>query len=84
MVTERARNPATFECTPAVPKHDSAGGLAVAQKADGLTICEEQIRKVERDRVALRQCIERLTQSIDPVASHATVGPIANAALAGC
>src|SRR5260370_23471856 len=36
-----------------------------SQKADGLTICEEQIRKVERDGVALRQCVERLTQLAD-------------------
>jgi hypothetical protein len=48
-----------------VPKHNSPGGLAVAQKADCLTICEKQIRKVERDGVALRQCVERLTQLVD-------------------
>ena len=48
-----------------VPKHNSPGGLAVAQKADGLTICEKQIRKVERDGVALRQCVERLTQLVN-------------------
>ena len=48
-----------------VPKHNSPGGLAVAQKADGLTICEEQIRKVEHDGVALRQYVEGLSQLVD-------------------
>ncbi|HWZ93480.1 MAG TPA: hypothetical protein VNW92_31690, partial [Polyangiaceae bacterium] len=48
-----------------MPEHNLPGGLAVAQKADGLTICEEQIRKVERDWVALRQYVERLTQLVD-------------------
>src|SRR3954466_7617655 len=36
-----------------MPKHDSPGGFAVAQKADGLTIREEQIRKVEHDSFAV-------------------------------
>ena len=48
-----------------VPKHNSPRSLAVAQKADGLTICEEQILKVERDGVALPQNVERLTQLVD-------------------
>jgi len=48
-----------------VPKHNSPGGLAVAEKAEGLTIREEQIRKVERNSVAVRQFVERLTQLVD-------------------
>src|SRR5712671_1890302 len=51
--------PATFECTP-----DSAV-TQFAQRADGLTIREQQIRKVERDSVAVRQFVERLTQLVD-------------------
>ena len=41
-----------------VPKHNSPGGFEVAENADGLTIREEQIRKVERDSVAVRDCVE--------------------------
>src|SRR5258706_8381542 len=48
-----------------VPEHNLPGGLAVAQEADGLTIREEQIRKVECDGVVLRQHVERLTQLVD-------------------
>ena len=44
-----------------VPKHNSSGGFAVAQEADGLTIREEQIRKVEHDNFAVRYYVERLT-----------------------
>jgi hypothetical protein len=55
-----------------VPKHNSPGGLAVAQKADGLTIREEQIRKVERDSVAVRYYVERLTQLVDILCAEPT------------
>jgi hypothetical protein len=55
-----------------VPKHNSPGGLAVAQKADGLTIREEQIRKVERDGVAVRYYVERLTQLVDILCAEPT------------
>jgi hypothetical protein len=48
-----------------VPKHNSPGGFAVAEKADGLTIREDQIRKVERDSFAVRYYVERLTQLVD-------------------
>jgi hypothetical protein len=51
-----------------VPKHNSPGGFAVAEKADGLTIREDQIRKVERDSFAVRYYVER----------NATIGPIEN------
>ncbi|MFL5831989.1 MAG: hypothetical protein ACJ76X_18890 [Solirubrobacteraceae bacterium] len=46
-------------------KHNSPGGLAVPQKAYGLAIREEQIRKVERDSFAVRYHVERLTQLVD-------------------
>jgi hypothetical protein len=48
-----------------VPKHNPPGGFAVAQKTDGLAICEEQIRKIEHDSFAVRQYLERLTQLVD-------------------
>ena len=44
-----------------VPKHNSSGGFAVAQEADGLTIRQEQIRKVEHENFAVRDYVERLT-----------------------
>jgi hypothetical protein len=48
-----------------VSEHDLPPGFAIAQKADGLTIREEQIRKFERDGVALRQYVDRLTQLVN-------------------
>lgn len=48
-----------------VSKDDCACGLAVAEKPDGFAIGEHQIREVDRDRVAFRQCVERLAQLVD-------------------
>jgi hypothetical protein len=58
-----------------VPKRNLTGGFAVAQKADGLAIYEEQIRKVEHDSFAVRQYVERLTQLVDILGAEPTADP---------
>jgi len=46
----------------AIAKDNTPSGFVLAQNADGVTICEDQIREIENKRVRGRLCIDKLAQ----------------------
>jgi hypothetical protein len=55
-----------------VAKHDALAGLEFPQKTDDVTIREYQVRKVQHDGCAARDCVERLAELADVLGVEAT------------
>ena len=64
-------SPNALDCHPhsnvrrTVAKHDTLAGLEFPKKADNVTIREYQVRQIQYDRTAARDCVERRAEFAD-------------------